>query len=657
MAKHFRVNISIYYQPKKNSAADLILKSETEFSTTANFIAADRSSPLTHLTLNLDHTELSGALANKQSQKLTKTTFFDAICPKLNKSKTEFQKELGDFIEFKNLRKFKKDYGLSFNFYAHHRAEYYDAQLIIQTLKADFSFILTDAQAKAEKFGIFDEIILIKDSSYLKKYFCKNDFCGYTTRNLFDLRKHEKFCTDQTKFNYKEREFGNPRDIYKELIELDVLQADMQVYKWVSFDIETLLSQDKFQFGHTNVNGREIICSIGYFLSETENDVFLSESSTKESGVKVVKTFVDKMLELQAKHYESLPEKIKKYYLLVCEKLKDKSLSVSEKEHYYGHRNFLKEIFQLNVCGFNSGRFDLPILFEFFLEFCEPSKITTIKKGNSFFSLEYANLVFRDVSNYIPGTSLSKFCKTFKVEEPKGCFPYENFRSLDQMKTKDYPPNSAFFTSLSVVDKSNFIAELESLFNNFEDFGDLIEFFDLKGLDDYRDLWVFPKLNDSQKEEILAQLELSPKKYFEAKTEFLDKIKSGIWSSFLDVLIFYNLSDCRILHKALVNYDQTMFDCFGVRLFSKVSLPALSESILWKNYSSEYGSVFSVGEKYGHINQKIRAGLLGGPTICFHRHCEIDGEGFHESVHNTPSGEPYKKFVSFDFNGMFKVSI
>ena len=653
MAKHFHVNVKIYHKTTKTTAAEILVESETDFPNTANFVTTDRTSPLTKLTLNLDPTELRGALYNKQSKKLKKISFYDAISSKLNKSKDDFRKEFGDCIEFKNLRKFKKDFNLSFNFYAHHSHDYYTAELVYQSLKADFAFILNDVQAKNEKFDIFEEIILIIDPSYLKSYPCKNDFCGYSTRNIFNLRKHEKSCTDQTIFKYREVEFGNPRDIQKELIDLGVIEKDTKLYQIVTFDIETLLSQEKFQFGQTFVNGREIICSIGYYFSESENHVFLSSDSSKESGTKIVSEFLDKMLELQEMHYANVSEKIKKYFDLVCEKLKDKSLSVSEREKLLGHRNFIREIFKLNVIGFNSSRFDLPILFEYMLEFCDASKLTTIKKGNSFFSLEYKNICFRDASNYIPGTSLAKFCKTFNVDEPKSIFPYEHYRSLDQMRTKNYPPNSAFFTSLSKVDKSEFISELESLFNNFVEFGDMISFFDLKGLDNYQSLWVFPKLNDTEKLKVLDSLEISPKKYYEAKIEFQNKLESGVWTSFLDVLIFYNLSDCRILHKALVNYDKTMFDCFGVRLLSKVSLPALSESILWKNYSSEYGSVFSVGEKYGHINQKIRAGLLGGPTICFHRHCEIDGEGFHESVHNTPSGEPYKKFVSYDFNGKY----
>ena len=652
MAKHFHVNIKIYYKTTKTAAAEIILESETEFSNTANFLTADRSCPLINLTLNLDHTELRGALYNKQIKKLKKISFYDAISPKLNKSRDDFQKEYGDCIEFKNLRKFKKDFNLSFNFYAHHNHYYYTAELVFQSLKPDYTFILSNEEAKSEKFQIFEEMILITDSSYLKSYSCKNDFCGYSSRNIFDLRKHEKSCSDQTKFQYKEREFGNPRDIEQELIDLGVIEKDTQLYKVVTFDIETLLSQEKFQFGQTFVNGREIICSIGYYLSESENHVFVSTGSTKESGTKIVEEFLQKMIELQESHYANIPEKIKKYFELLCEKLKDKSLNVSEKEKLFGQRNFIREIFKLNLIGFNSSRFDLPVLFEYMLEFCEASKLTTIKKGNSFFSLEYKNICFRDASNYIPGASLAKFCKTFNVKEPKSIFPYEFYKNIDEMQTKNYPPNSAFFTSLSEVDKSNFISELKSLFNNFIEFADMISFFDLKGVDHYGDLWVFPKLNDSEKLKILDSLEISPKKYYDAKTEFQNKLESGVWSSFLDVLIFYNLSDCRILHKALENYDKTMLECFNVRLLSKVSLPALSESILWKNFSSEYGSVFSVGEKFGHINQKIRAGLLGGPTICFHRHCEIDGEGFHESVHNTPSGEPFKKFVSYDFNGL-----
>ena len=182
-------------------------------------------------------------------------------------------------------------------------------------------------------------------------------------------------------------------------------------------------------------------------------------------------------------------------------------------------------------------------------------------------------------------------------------------------------------------------------------------FFGFTCLDHYDDLIVFPKLSESEALLILSQIEICPEKYYNAKSNFDAKMSTGRFSNFLDELVFYNLQDCEILHKALVNYDKSMVDCFNVRLLSKLSLPALSEHIPLTNFSEEYGHVFSFGDKFGHLNEKIRAGLLGGPTVCFHRHCEINSVDFDDCVRLTPSGEPYKKFVSYDFNGrIFKIS-
>ena len=51
--------------------------------------------------------------------------------------------------------------------------------------------------------------------------------------------------------------------------------------------------------------------------------------------------------------------------------------------------------------------------------------------------------------------------------------------------------------------------------------------------------------------------------------------------------------------------------------------------------------------------------MLGGPTIIFTRHCEIgkDGGEYSDIVYKCPNGEPYKKIISYDFNGKILVEI
>ena len=82
------------------------------------------------------------------------------------------------------------------------------------TLIIDFNIILSNDQAQTEKIGFCDTVILIKDKSYLKSYFCtKTESCKYSTRNIKDLRKHEKTCSSETNYKYREKSFGNPKNI------------------------------------------------------------------------------------------------------------------------------------------------------------------------------------------------------------------------------------------------------------------------------------------------------------------------------------------------------------------------------------------------------------------------------------------------------------
>lgn len=117
------------------------------------------------------------------------------------------------------------------------------------------------------------------------------------------------------------------------------------------------------------------------------------------------------------------------------------------------------------------------------------------------------------------------------------------------------------------------------------------------------------------------------------------------------------------------NFCKMVKIAFDTEVLSKISLPELAEGtknffnfqviyttfleIMWNNYDATNGNIFSFGEKFKFLNEAIRASFLGGPTICFHRHCEINSEEdkWHESVTRCPNGEPYRKIISYDFNG------
>ena len=132
-----------------------------------------------------------------------------------------------------------------------------------------------------------------------------------------------------------------------------------------------------------------------------------------------------------------------------------------------------------------------------------------------------------------------------------------------------------------------------------------------------------PNLSLEKARQLNSQLQLSPKLYFEQKYEFESRIESGEFQCFLDHLKYYNLLDCILLTEALQKFLKIFDDCFNICLFDRLSLPAISESIMWDFYDQECPKMFSFNEEYGFLNKKIREKLQGGPTILFHRHAEV----------------------------------
>ena len=96
---------------------------------------------------------------------------------------------------------------------------------------------------------------------------------------------------------------------------------------------------------------------------------------------------------------------------------------------------------QLPVIGFNSQRYDLPLIKRYLLSTLErldeiPGFV--IRKENAYMAL---GTKYLDICNYLAaGTTLSAFYKAYNVTDPKGFFPYEWFDSLEKLDYQQLPP-------------------------------------------------------------------------------------------------------------------------------------------------------------------------------------------------------------------------
>lgn len=145
----------------------------------------------------------------------------------------------------------------------------------------------------------------------------------------------------------------------------------------------------------------QTVVSIGYHSSFTaDRDVLVRKSMERKDGVALVQLFIKKMESLQRKHFYGLPQSIRRALKLFRIKITDKNLSVKEKSNIGAKLNYLEQLSNLKVLGFNSDSYDLPCLISYFLEVMGPENVHVIKRGSSLFALNYNRLSFRDAMNY-----------------------------------------------------------------------------------------------------------------------------------------------------------------------------------------------------------------------------------------------------------------
>ena len=105
---------------------------------------------------------------------------------------------------------------------------------------------------------------------------------------------------------------------------------------------------------------------------------------------------------------------------------------------------------QVPIFGFNSGRYDINMIKEYFVkDLAEISDVNVAKKGNSYMFLSHPDFKFLDIKSYLaPGLSYDAWCRAYGCELQKLAFPYEWFDSFDKLKHKGPVKYEEFYSSL-----------------------------------------------------------------------------------------------------------------------------------------------------------------------------------------------------------------
>ena len=426
---------------------------------------------------------------------------------------------------------------------------------------------------------------------YTKSYKCTH--CNKLLKTASDLRVHSSRCSSETtKHYFPYGEYTPPKTIFQKLEQEGIAIPESLRYHpyYAVFDCEVFFTHSKNDLPNNsptisweskhNLASISVASNVAGF---TQPVCFVRETDVTEG--EIVQEML-KYLQAMSDHcYHKL--RYERYHKIfrALERKKIEAVKLEIKAGNFEQMNFIQSIkfvgqkydrlikeldtyiAELMVFGFNSARYDLPLIAPLLIgtHISEKKQCGyVVKKGTSYQTLSLGRLKFLDVCNFIaPGFSYSDYLKAFEVEETKFFWIHEQFTSLKVLQRTDFPEHWEFYSSLKqrniTTDEYNHV----------------------------RKIWEERKMKTLK-----------------------------------DLLIYYNNCDCVPFVSALARQMQ-FFRSIGLDIKSAISIPGLSIRHLF-NLKDSNSPIMMFGEQNKDLYYMIRSNIRGGLSMVFSRYQEVE---------------------------------
>ena len=454
---------------------------------------------------------------------------------------------------------------------------------------------------------------------YCHSYRCRK--CGDSLwKRPWELHRHESTCEAGVRHVYNGGVYHPPPSIFERLDDEGIIVEDvLRYYPYrATFDFECYFDRDNVP-ADTNTlqwSARHVPLSVSVasnvpghedaqcYITNGDSDKLVADMMSHLHAVS------DAAFESLKPSYESVLDKLKMLKEEWDSAEEECGLEEAESEANADESKtnpyktligqLLGWLHQLPVIGFNSGRYDLNVIKQFFIPYLlKPSKQDNeeeeadetrfvIKRQNTFMCFATKNLKFLDITSYLaPGFSYAKYLTAYGCELGKGHFPYEYMDGIGKLADRALPPQAAFFSQL----KNEGISDT-----------------------DYaacQAVW-----GDNQ------------------------------MTTMRDYLIWYNNRDVTPFLDAIAKqagfYKHQNIDMFK----DGISVPGLSLLHLFNDLPNDtYFTVFN--RTNSDLHELVKDNIVGGPAIIFHRYHE-------KNVTRIRGGsEPCRSIVGYDANALY----
>ena len=254
-------------------------------------------------------------------------------------------------------------------------------------------------------------------------------------RNSLDKERYSKTIYLEEKMKEQGFKLFSVWECEKPELKKMELEKEFRPYPYfIVYDFEALHKKmDESQTEELVITSRHVPVSVAINDNLTNEPVFIVDQDPGN----LINSFIEELKKRQ----------IKIAQMVECLYPQPESDDGKEKKEDPIWRNWVN---QVPVFGFNSGRYDIKMIKEYFVKnLAIISDVNVAKKENSYMFLSTSNFKFLDIKNYLaPGLSYDAWCRAYGCELQKLAFPYEWFDSFEKLNHKGPVKYEEFYSSL-----------------------------------------------------------------------------------------------------------------------------------------------------------------------------------------------------------------
>ena len=286
---------------------------------------------------------------------------------------------------------------------------------------------------------------------------------------------------------------------------------------------------------------------------------------------------------------------------------------------------------QVPVFGFNSGRYDINMIKEYFVKnLAIISDVNVAKKENSYMFLSTSNFKFLDIKNYLaPGLSYDAWCRAYGCELQKLAFPYEWFDSFEKLNHKGPVKYEEFYSSLK-----------GGITISQEEYQNFCDEFSKRGCVTMKD-WL-KEYNLADVTPFIEALEKTREQYYPDEIDLLK-----------DAVSIPGISMMYVLNEALKRKKYSEPDLFAPGEPCKCECSSddcgKTEGCEKRKEIRDNCKICTKNEAY----EMLTKGMIGGPSIVFCRYAEAGVSKIRSHIYRGGEAKTCRSVQGLDANSLY----